>query len=39
VYLLRCSLCAERTADEIATILHQFDAAAAAVGLNLAAAA
>ncbi len=39
VYLLRCSLCAEHTADEIATILAAFDAAAAAVGVQLKAAA
>ena len=38
-YLLRCSLCAEHTADEIATILAAFDAAAAAVGVELKAAA
>ncbi len=35
VYLLRCSLCAEHTADEIATILAAFDAAAAVVGVEL----
>ena len=39
VYLLRCSLCAEHTADEIATILAAFDAAAVAVGVALPAAA
>jgi len=39
VYLLRCSLCAEHSADEIATILQAFDAAAVAVGLTLPAVA
>lgn len=39
VYLLRCSLCAEHTMDEIATILTAFDDAAAAIGLTLAVAA
>ncbi len=39
VYLLRCSLCAEHTADEIATILQAFDDAATAVGVDLRAAA
>ncbi len=39
VYLLRCSLCAEHSADEIATILAAFDAAAVAVGLTLPAVA
>ena len=38
-YLLRCSLCAEHTPEQIAEILRQFDAAAAAVGLRLPAAA
>ena len=37
VYLLRCSLCAEHTMDQIATILAAFDDAAAAVGIKLAA--
>ena len=39
MYLLRCSLCAEHTAEQIATILRAFDDAAAAVGLALQAAA
>ena len=39
VYLLRCSLCAEHTEGEIATILQAFDDAAAAVGVTLRAAA
>lgn len=39
VYLLRCSLCAEHTMNEIATILTAFDDAAAAIGLTLAVAA
>ena len=39
VFLLRCSLCAEHTMAQIAEILRQFDAAAAAVGLELTAAA
>jgi len=38
-YLLRCSLCAEHTGEQIAEILSKFDAAAAAVGLGLNAAA
>ncbi|QYE33726.1 aminotransferase class I/II-fold pyridoxal phosphate-dependent enzyme [Polymorphobacter sp. PAMC 29334] len=38
-YLLRCSLCAEHTPEQIAEILRQFDAAATAVGLRLPAAA
>ena len=35
VFLLRCSLCAEHTADEIATILQAFDDAAKAIGVAL----
>jgi len=39
VYLLRCSLCAEHSADEIATILTAFEDAAAAIGIDRRAAA
>ncbi|TRW14721.1 serine palmitoyltransferase [Glacieibacterium frigidum] len=34
-YLLRCSLCAAHTAEQVATILAAFEAAAAEVGLQL----
>ncbi len=39
VFLLRCSLCAEHTMDQVATVLQRFETAAALTGLILAAAA
>ena len=39
VFLLRCSLCAEHTARQVAIVLERFESAAAATGLSLQAAA
>ena len=39
VFLLRCSVCAEHTAEQVETVLARFEQAAAAVGLEMKAAA